>query len=148
MTILVRFATVVVSLLACAGVSFAAVGSSAGAPVQDGKYVGLVGPGYPIHFQVSANGTVVNDLVVGFDETCNGAPALTAPLFDFKSLRIEAGRFSGSTTDHFGKTVSDALHITASFDGRNVTGKVADTSAIKSLKSCTQTEPFTAKLHG
>jgi hypothetical protein len=88
----------------------------------------------------------VEDLVVGFDETCNGAPADTAPLFHFKALAIGGGRFSGSSTDHFGKTVSDALRISGTFNGREATGKVSDLSKIKSLPSCTQTEPFTAKV--
>jgi hypothetical protein len=114
-------------------------------PVPDGTYTGAVGPGYPVTFRVSAHGAIITQLVVGFDETCNGAPASTAPLFDFKALDIKAGKFSGSSSDHFGKTVSEAVRITGSFDGDVASGKVADTSAIKSLGTCTQTEPFTAK---
>jgi hypothetical protein len=120
--------------------------AAGGGPVRDGHYAGLVGPGYPISFRISAQGTTVEDLVVGFDETCNGAPALTAPLFHFKALEISAGKFSGSSTDSFGKTASDVLHISASFSGRKASGKVSDLSKIKSLKSCTQSEPFTAKV--
>jgi hypothetical protein len=120
--------------------------AAGGGPVKGGRYSGLVGPGYPISFRISARGGTVEDLVVGFDETCNGAPAETAPLFHFKALAISGGRFSGSSTDHFGKTVSDALRISGTFEGREATGKVSDLSKIKSLPSCTQTEPFTAKV--
>jgi hypothetical protein len=120
--------------------------AAGGGPVKGGRYSGLVGPGYPISFRISAQGSAVEDLVVGFDETCNGAPAETAPLFHFKTLAISGGKFSGSSTDHFGKTVSDALHISGSFSGRVANGKVSDLSKIKSLPNCTQSEPFTAKV--
>ena len=120
--------------------------AAGGGPVKGGRYSGLVGPGYPISFRISAQGSTVEDLVVGFDETCNGAPAETAPLFHFKALAINGGKFSGSSTDHFGKTVSDALRISGSFNGREASGKVSDLSKIKSLPSCTQSEPYTAKV--
>lgn len=113
--------------------------------VKNGSYSGVVGPGYPISFRVVAKGTTVSDLVVAFDETCNGAPSDTPPTFHFKALKIKDGKFSGSSSDHFGPTVSDGLRISGSIDGDAVTGKVTDRSMIKSLPTCTQSEPFTAK---
>jgi hypothetical protein len=142
---LVALASLAVAALAAAVVPMLAIASSS-APVKGGHYSGTVGPGYPISFRVSARGTSVTDLVVAFEETCNGAAGNTAPQFHFKTLGIRRGTFSGSSTDRFGKTVSDALRISGSFAGRKVTGKVADVSKIKSLHTCTQTEPFTAQL--
>jgi hypothetical protein len=140
-----RPTSLLVALLALAASPVLAAASSAGEAAQSGIYSGTVGPGYPISFQVSATGAEVSDLVVGFDETCNGAPAPTAPLFHFKTLKIKAGKFSGSSIDRFGPTVSDSLRISGSLSGHKVTGKVTDLSKIKSLPSCTQSEPFTAK---
>ena len=95
-------------------------------------------------FRVSANGQDVDDLVVSFLETCSPGAGSVAPKFHFSMLRITHGAFSGSSTDHFGKTVSDALKINGKFDGRKATGTVTDKSHIKSLPNCSQTEPFTA----
>jgi hypothetical protein len=140
-----RIASLAVALAASAGSPVLAVASDGGGSVKSGDYSGTVGPGYPISFRVSANGAAVEGLVVGFDETCNGAPSLTAPLFHFKTLQIKAGKFSGASVDRFGKTVSDALRISGSFSGHQAMGKVTDESKIKSLRSCSQSEPFTAK---
>ncbi len=140
-----RLITLFAALLVLASSPVLAVAASGGA-AKSGRYSGLVGPGYPISFKVSANGTTITDLVVGFDESCNGAPAETAPLFHFKALAIRAGKFAGASTDHFGSTASDALRISGSFSGGEATGKLTDTSKIKSLGSCTESEPFTAKV--
>jgi len=139
----IRLPTLVLAVLALASVAVPAIASGG---VRDGHYSGFVGPGYPIHFQVSSNGTVVKDLVVAFEATCSPGASQTAPLFHFKTLEVKDGKFSGASTDHFGTTVSDALRISGSFSGAKATGKVSDRSSIKSLPSCTQTEPFTAKL--
>jgi hypothetical protein len=113
-------------------------------PVKDGHYVGSVGPGWPISFQVSADGKTVEHLVAGFDEGCNG-PAADAPaMFHFGPLPIRNGSFSGHATDNFGKKVSDALRITGSVSGRTAKGKVSDTSHITSLPNCTESSGFTA----
>jgi hypothetical protein len=117
----------------------------ASGPPKDGHYSGEIGPGYPINFSVSANGTVISGLVVGFEETCNGAGPTTAPLFHFNTLQIKMGKFSGSSTDHFGKKASDALRISGAFSDGKATGKLTDTSKITSLPTCTESEPFTAK---
>jgi hypothetical protein len=115
-----------------------------GGQAKNTKYSGTIGPGYPISFRVSANGSAVDGLVLGFDETCNGAPGNTAPLFHFKTLGIKSGQFSGGSSDQFGPTVSDSLRITGTFFGRVAVGQISDTSRIKSLPTCTQTEPFMA----
>jgi hypothetical protein len=137
-----RFGLAVFVSFACA----AGVASAAGAvgPAKDAKYSGLVGPGYPMSFRVSANGQHVDDLVVSFEETCSPGAGSVAPKFDFSTLRITHRSFSGSSTDHFGKTVSDALRIKGTFNGRKASGTVTDQSHIKSLPNCSQTEPFTA----
>jgi hypothetical protein len=137
-----RRISLILALLALAVAPVLAIASTP----KDGRYSGTVGPGYPIHFQISGTGKTVTDLVVAFDETCNGAPSDTPPQFHFNTLTISRGKFSGNSTDHFGKTVSDALRINGSIAGRKVTGKVTDVSKIKSLPACTQTESFTAKL--
>jgi hypothetical protein len=135
--------------LACSalllGVSGA--GAAAGGPVKNGRYKGEVGPGWPISFRVSADGTKVEQLVAAFDAGCNGGASTEAPKFHFSSLEIRDGRFSGHTSDSFGTKVSDVLHISGSFAGRTVTGKISDTSNIASLPSCTETSPFTATAH-
>lgn len=137
-----RFGLAVLVSLACAAVVASAAGAKG--PVQDAKYSGLVGPGYRMSFRISANGQDVDNLVVSFLETCSPGAGSVAPKFHFGTLRITHGRFSGSSTDHFGETVSDVLRITGTFDGRKVTGTVTDKSHIKSLPNCSQTEPFTA----
>lgn len=140
-----RSSFVIAAVLLLAAIPVLAA-AAVGGPVKGARYSGSVGPGYPISFRISAQGTAVDGLVVGFDETCNGAPAETAPLFHFKTLQISGGKFAGSSTDHFGKTVSDALRISGRFSGGEATGKVSDLSKIKSLPSCTQSESFTAKV--
>jgi hypothetical protein len=142
---LMRPSSLAVALVTLAGVPTIALASARG-PVKRGHYSGTIGPGYPITFHVSSSGKAVTDLVVGFAETCNGAPSDTAPKFHFKTLTISKGKFSGNSTDHFGKTVSDALRISGTISGRKASGKVTDVSRIKSLPTCTQSEPFTAKV--
>jgi hypothetical protein len=128
--------------LACAGATAFAAASKE--PVAGARYTGSVGPGYPMSFRVSGNGQDVQDLVVSFLETCSPGAGSAAPKFHFNTAKIKHGKFSGSSTDHFGPTVSDALTIDGTFDGRKETGTVTDKSHIKSLPNCSQTEPFTA----
>ncbi|MGA2453728.1 MAG: hypothetical protein ABSG93_09440 [Solirubrobacteraceae bacterium] len=133
---------------------FAAALVLAGAPVlamaagsvRDGRYSGSVGPGYPISFQVEADGTVVKNLDVSIEATCQPGAGDVAPVYHFGEVRIERDKFSGSTSRQFGTTVSDAVHISASLSDGKATGEVSDRANIKSLPSCTQSEPFTAKL--
>jgi hypothetical protein len=135
-----------VSLVAlCLAALVVAAGAAAGSP-RDGAYRGVVGPGYPLHFSVSDNGKLVSGLVLSFDETCNGAPGLTPPVFRFPAAAIMGDSFSAATTDHFGSTASDALRIAGRLSDGKATGEVTSVSAIKSLKSCTETEPFSARL--
>jgi hypothetical protein len=114
--------------------------------VQSGSYVGEVGPGYKVTFEINASATAIDALVVSFDETCNGAPADVPPQFHFNTLAITDGRFSGASTDHFGKKVSDALRIKGTVQGSTVKGTVMSKSFIKSLGTCDETEPFSAQL--
>jgi hypothetical protein len=139
-----HFLTLAVAALLLTGAPVLALAASGG-PVKGTKYSGSVGPGYPMSFKVSANGKEVDALVVAFEETCSPGAGSVAPKFHYDTLAINGGKFSGTSTDHFGKTVSDKLHISGSFSGRDVTGKVTDLSHIKSLPNCTQTEPFTGK---
>lgn len=118
----------------------------AGGSITSGSYKGAVGPGYPLTFTVSSSGPSINDLVVSFDETCNGAPADTPPKFHFKTLSVTDGKFSGASTDHFGKTASDALQIKGTISGDKASGTVSSKSFIKSLGSCSEVEPFNATL--
>jgi hypothetical protein len=141
-TRLIPLALVSLALVSACGPA-AALGG--GGTVKDGRYTGLVGPGFPISFRVTAHGTSVSDLVVGFEESCNGASAETAPLFHFAQLEIKGGKFAGSSIDRFGSTASDSLRISGTFRGAEATGKLTDTSKIKSLPTCTESEPFTAR---
>jgi hypothetical protein len=135
----VLFALVVAALaLPSTGAAFA------GGSAADGSYKGFVGPGYPMTFKVS--GSSVDDLVVAFDETCNGAPPNTAPKFYFKTLTLSDGKFSGATAGDFGPTFTDNLEIKGSLSGEKASGTVTSKSWVKSLGSCTQTEPFDATL--
>ena len=95
-------------------------------------------------FRVSSNGQNVDGLVVSFLETCSPGAGSVAPKFHYGTLTIKHGKFSGSSTDHFGKTTSDVLKIDGTFDGSKASGTVTDKSHIKSLPNCHQTEPFTA----
>jgi hypothetical protein len=117
---------------------------SGSAPSGGTAYSGTIGPGYLITFNVSPHATTVNDLVIAYDETCNGSPSDVAPTFRFKTLVISSGEFSGSTTESFGPTVSDTVHIDGTFSGGVAAGQVSDTSRIASLPTCTQSSPFVA----
>lgn len=128
--------------LACAAAT--ASGAGAKGPTKGAKYSGLIGPGYKMSFRVSANGQDVDHLVVAFLETCSPGAGSVAPKFHFDTLKIKHRKFSGLSTDHFGRTVSDALEINGTFDGSKAKGTVTDKSHIKSLPNCSQTEPFNA----
>ena len=117
----------------------------AGGQARGTAYSGTSGPGYPLHFRVSANGESVDGLVISYEETCTPGAGNTAPQFHFGTLAIRAGRFSGTAVDHFGSTVTETLSISGSFFGRTARGTVSDTAVIKSLQPCTETSPFTAK---
>jgi hypothetical protein len=119
------------------------IAQSGSAPPGGTAYSGTVGPGYLITFDVSPHGTMVNNLVVAYDETCNGTPSDVTPTFRFKSLVIASGEFSGTTTETFGPTVSDMVHIDGTFSGGVAAGQVSDTSKVSS-STCTQTSPFVA----
>jgi hypothetical protein len=134
-------ALVALLVLACTPVLALAAGS-----VKDGAYSGSLGPGYPLNFKVVAHGSQIEGLVLGFDAGCNGAPAEVAPLFHFGTLRIRDEKFTGSTSHNFGATATDALHISGTFKGDSVSGKVTVDQSIKSLGSCTEADTFTAKL--
>jgi hypothetical protein len=136
-------ALVMFALLALAALPVLALGAE---HVEDGSYSGSVGPGYPLSFKVAAHGTEVEDLVLGFDAGCNGAPANVAPLFHFGTLKLKDDKLSGSTSHSFGSTVTDALHINGAFSGNHVSGKVTVDQSITSLGSCTEADTFTAKL--
>jgi hypothetical protein len=140
---LTRVGAAVLVLLACAAATASAAPSTG--PVKGAKYSGLVGPGYKMSFRVSANGQAVDHLVVAFEETCSPGAGSVAPKFHFDTLQVKHHKFSGSSTDHFGKNESDVLGIKGTFDGRKATGAVTDKSHIKSLPNCSQTEGFTAK---
>jgi hypothetical protein len=134
------------SALLLGAVLLAASAAGASGGVKSGSYVGEVGPGYKVTFDINASGTAIDTLVVSFDETCNGAPADIPPLFHFGTLSINGGSFSGASTDHFGKKVSDALRIKGTVHGDTVKGSVTSKSYIKSLGTCDETEPFSAQL--
>jgi len=107
-------------------------------------YSGTVGSGYLISFDVTPHGTMVDDLVVAFDETCNGTPSDVAPTFRFKSLAITSGEFTGTTIETFGPTVSDTVRIDGTFSGGVAAGQVSDTSRVSGFPTCTQRSPFVA----
>ena len=116
---------------------------AAGRP-KDGRYSGEIGPGYPMNFRVSANGTLITGLVLGYEATCQPGAGSVAPLFHFATLRIKGGKFSGASTDHFGKGDMDALKISGTFNGHKVAGRVSSAASIRSLGTCRESEPFTA----
>jgi hypothetical protein len=111
----------------------------------DAKYAGETGPGYPMHFDVIDNGGRVSKLVVAFEATCDPGAGSVAPDFDFGSLTIHDGSFSGATNRTFGPTVSDSVRIDGKYKDDRFTGDVTDTQRITSLPTCTQSEPFSAK---
>lgn len=117
----------------------------AGGQAKAATYSGTSGPGYPLHFRISANGDAVEGLVVAFEETCTPGAGETAPLFHFGTLAIKAGKFSGTAVDGAGTTVTNTLRINGVFFGRTAAGTVTDTAVIKSLSPCTETSPFTAQ---
>jgi hypothetical protein len=123
-------------------VTFSALSGSA--PVGTTAYSGTVGPGWLITFDVSARATTVTNLVVAYDETCNGPPSDVTPTFRFKTLTITSGEFTGTTFESFGLAQSDTVHIAGTFSGGVAAGQVSDTSRIKGLPTCTQTSPFEA----
>lgn len=118
--------------------------SAAGGQAKNTRYSGTVGPGYPISFRVSTNGNELDDLAVGIEATCQPGAGDIAPVYDFNSLRITSGSFSGSVFAQHGSTVSDLVRVSGTFFGRTAVGQVTDLSHIKSLPDCTESEPFTA----
>ena len=120
--------------------------ASASGHITSGAYSGEVGPGYPLTFNVPSSVSSVENLVVAFEQTCEAGAGDVAPNFHFKTLSITDDKFSGTSTDRFGKTASDGLLIEGTFKGDRVSGTVRSKSSIKSLGSCVQTEPFTATL--
>jgi hypothetical protein len=137
------FALVLLAVLALATAPALALAAER---AKDGSYSGSVGPGYPLSFKVTAHGTEVEDLVLGLDAGCNGAPAEVAPLYHFGTLKLKDDKLSGSTSRSFGPTVTDALHISGTFSGEGVSGKVTVDQSITSLGSCTEADTFKAKL--
>jgi hypothetical protein len=120
------------------------VAQASSAPKGNAQYSGTSGPGYPLTFQISSDGTAVDNLVVAFEETCNGSAGNVAPKFDFKTLAITNGEFSGTTIEAYNAKNSDTLHISGSFNGGVATGQVSDTSRIFSLPTCTEVSSFQA----
>jgi hypothetical protein len=119
---------------------------ASGSKPADAKYAGDTGPGYPMHFVVIDNGSRVSKLIVAFEATCDPGAGDVAPDFDFGTLIIHDGTFSGATSRTFGPTVSDFLRIDGKFKDGKFAGKVIDTERITSLPTCTQSEPFSAKV--
>lgn len=127
----------------CSSATITFVASAAGGQVKDARYSGTVGPGYSISLRVSASGNTVDDLTVAIEATCQPGAGSVAPAYDFRSLRITSGAFSGyvSAGD---ATVSNSIHISGTFFGRVAVGEVSDLAHIKSLPDCTMSEMFTA----
>ena len=120
------------------------VAQSGSAPAGSTAYSGTVGPGWLITFDVSPHSTTVDNLVVAYDETCNGAPSDVTPTFRFRPITITSGEFTGTTTESFGPAVSDTIHIDGTFSGGVAAGQISDTSKVASFPTCTQTSPFVA----
>ncbi len=135
-----RAAVGAVAALACATVPALALGDSG--PRAGAEYTGSIGPGYPIHFRVSSGGKTIDDLSVHFEATCLPGAGDVAPAFPFKTLAIKDGKFAGdSSLNSAGSSMS--IRLEGRFDGETATGKVIGHESIKSLGSCTQSEPFT-----
>jgi hypothetical protein len=115
-----------------------------GGQVDHAKYSGVIGPGYPIAFRVSANGNAVDTLVLAYDVTSCAGPGNTAPKYHFKTLQIKSGSFTGSATDHFGPGDSALVRISGTFFGRVATGHVTASQRITGVPTCTESEDFTA----
>jgi hypothetical protein len=139
---LAQFSALAVTVVALAVTPALAAG---GGPVKGARYTGSSGPGYPMSFRVSADGKAVDDLVVAYESTCQPGAGDVAPKFHFPTLAITHGKFSGTSTDNFGKGESDKVHISGSFSGRDASGPVTDLAHIKSLPNCTDHSGFTAK---
>lgn len=132
-----------VAALACAAAPALAATIAGAGPERGATYAGSIGPGYPISFKVSPSGTTIEDLKVHFEATCNPGAGSTAPRFPFSTLAIKDGKFAGDS-DLGGGGVETSIRLEGSFDGRKASGKVVAHQSIKSLGSCSQTEPFTA----
>jgi hypothetical protein len=139
-----RIGVAALAVLAFAVAAAIAAADAGSGPVKGARYKGFTGPGYPMSFRVSANGQEIDDLVVAIEATCLPGAGSVAPKFDFKTLSVTHGKFSGSTDDPGDGGASNDLKIKGTFDGRKASGSVTDRAAIKSIGSCTETEPFTA----
>ena len=135
----------ILSLTAILLISLSAV-AFAVSPKKGARYVGTIGPGFPVHFRVSKDGKSVDRLVARFTPTCQGVAGGTAK-FTFGSRPIHGGKFSGFSVDHLGPTVTLTLAIRGHFGpGGVASGEVTATAQIKSLGKCKQPEPFTAAI--
>lgn len=119
-----------------------AVDATSTGPVKGAKYTGSVGPGYPISFRVSPNGTSVDSLAAGSEPECVPGPTI-APVYHFPTMTIKGDSFSGKTSQAQSKQ-SMELEITGHFSGKTATGKIVEKLKIKSLNSCTNSQVFTA----
>ncbi len=118
----------------------------AASPKKGARYVGTIGPGYPVHFRVSKDGKSVDRLVARFTATCQGVAGGSAK-FTYGSRPIRGGKFSGFSVAHLGPTVTLTLAIKGHFGpGGLASGGVTATSRIKSLGKCKQSEAFTAAI--
>lgn len=142
-SILKRAATGSIAALACVGPAVAIADSG---PKAGAEYTGSIGPGYPIHFKVSRSGTTIDALSVHFEATCLPGAGSVAPAFPFNTLPIKHGAFAGDSSITTPGGTSMSVRLEGSFDGTKATGKVIGRASIKSLGSCTQTEPFTARV--
>lgn len=144
-SLLKRAAIGSIAALACAAGPAVAVAIADPGPKAGAEYSGSIGPGYPIHFKVSRNGKTIDALSVDFEATCLPGAGSVAPAFPFNTLAIKHGAFAGdSSLTTPGSSMS--IRLQGSFDGAEATGKVIGHESIKSLGSCTQTEPFTARV--
>lgn len=144
-SLLTRTATGAILALGCAAVPAAAVAIAGSGPKPGSEYSGSIGPGYPIHFKVSRNGKTIEALSVHFEATCLPGAGSVAPAFSFNPLAIKDAAFNGdSSLTTPGSSMS--IRLEGRFHGTEATGKVIGRESIKSLGSCTQTEPFTAHL--
>jgi hypothetical protein len=141
----IRYRNLAAALVVTTLLFTASAAVASGARPRDAKYAGETGPGYPMHFDVIDNGSQVSKLVVAFEATCDPGAGDVAPTYDFGTLTIHDGNFSGATNREFGPTVSDSIRIEGKFKDDRFTGDVIDTQRITSLPTCTQSEPFTAK---
>ena len=111
-----------------------------------GSYLGSAGAGFPVSFKVGDGGTEITGLRTDFEGTVNCGPGSNnPPYFDFPTLRLLDGSFTGHTSVLWASGISPSYTIKGTFGSpTRATGTihVYFTYPHNALPPCEETDAF------